>query len=454
MPAETHEETIGRKIGDLRAAGKALREKAPRSSHNLWIPTPDRDPMSLLEHSNKGRMSDLLPIRYGRMARSPFAFYRGTALLMAYDLSHTPQTGVHIQACGDCHALNFGIFATPERDMVFDINDFDETHPAPWEWDVKRLAVSAVLAARENGHGNATARSLAIGCVQSYRQRLAEFSLMSPLEIWYYRLDQATLLDAAPDEDARKRRRALFKKASENTIDTLFPKIVTSTEQTHRIKDAPPLLFHPVDSEADRCIRKALEEYRTSLPDERRALFDQYRLEDVAQKVVGVGSVGTRCYVALFFDDCNHPLILQFKEASRSVLEPYTKKSAYKNHGQRVVVGQRLMQSTSDIFLGWLFSQRQRHFYVRQLRDMKLSIPLADAPADQLMNYMGTCGWALARAHAKSGEAAVISGYLGESDRFAAAIADFAVLYADQTERDHARLVAEIKAGRIAASNE
>ncbi len=453
MSAESIDERVSRQK-EKWAMGKTLREKTPRSSQSAWVPSPDRDPISLIEHSNKGRMSDLLPIRNGRMARSPFAFFRGTASLMAYDLAQTPQTGIQVQACGDCHAANFGIFATPERDLVFDINDFDETHPAPWEWDVKRLAASLVLAARESGFGNGTAHSLATGCIQSYSKRLKEFSALSPLEIWYYQLDQATLLDAAPDEDARKRRKTLFKRAAEKTIDSLFPKIVNSTGETHRIKDAPPLLFHPVDSEAEECIQQALADYRTSLPDERRTLFDKYRLEDVAVKVVGVGSVGTRCFVALFFDECNHPLILQFKEARRSVLEPYTQKCKYTNQGQRVVVGQRLMQSTSDIFLGWLCSKRGYHFYVRQLRDMKYSIPFAGAPADQFMQYAYTCGWALARAHAKSGDAAIISGYLGESDRFATSIADFAVLYADQTEKDHARLVAEIKAGHIMASDE
>ncbi|QSA97844.1 DUF2252 domain-containing protein [Methylococcus sp. EFPC2] len=433
-------------------AGKSLRDKVPRQSHAGWKPPPARrDPIDVLIDSNKDRMPELVPIRYGRMLRSPFTFLRGSAGLMAYDLSSTPNTGVRVQACGDCHLLNFGLFATPERNLVFDINDFDETLPAPWEWDVKRLAASFAVAGRDNQLPDEEARDAAVACAGAYREKLRDYSKLSPLEVWYDRLDAETLIALAPDAKVKKYREEMAEKARVRIGDHLFPKIATSVGGHPRLIDQPPVLFHVADEDHEERVLEALEAYRLSLPDERRVLFDRYRLADSAVKVVGIGSVGTRCLVLLFFSAENHPLLLQFKEACPSVLEPYAGKSAYKNHGQRVVVGQRLMQSSSDIFLGWCRGRRGYDFFGRQIRDMKLSIPIEEISAKQLKRYAGLCGWTLARAHAKSGDAATISGYLGKSDVFDQAIGDFALAYADQTARDHAALVAAERSGRIEA---
>jgi uncharacterized protein (DUF2252 family) len=386
------------------------------------------------------------------MLESPFTFLRGSAALMAYDLSTLPKTDITVQACGDCHLLNFGLFATPERNLVFDVNDFDETHPAPWEWDVKRLAASIVVAARDQGLTDDDGRTAAVSCVRSYRERLREYSEMSPLEVWYTRLDMDMLIEMAPDEKSRKRRESLASKARERILENVFPKIVDAVGGRHRFVDQPPLLYHVDDDpEARQHWDEGLRAYRDTLPDERRVLFDRYRFEDWAMKVVGIGSVGTRCGVALFFSEDNHPLILQVKEANRSVLEPYTNPSRYQHQGQRVVVGQRLMQSSSDIFLGWARSSRGNDYYVRQLRDMKFSIPVDGCTAGQLDRYAEVCGWTLARAHAKSGDATTISGYLGKSDEFDEAMETFAVAYADQTEHDYAALVQAHKSGRIRA---
>jgi uncharacterized protein (DUF2252 family) len=383
------------------------------------------------------------------MLRSPFTFFRGSAGLMAHDLAQLPSTQVHVQACGDCHLVNFGLFATPERKLVFDINDFDETLPAPWEWDVKRLAASFAVAARDNGISDTKARDVATTCVRSYREHLREYSRMSPLEVWYARMDADYLIETAPDAETRKRREAYAKAASGRILDNLFPKISAQVAGRPRLVDQLPVLFHVADPGLEERVREALLLYRESLPDERRVLLDRYRLEDFAMKVVGIGSVGTRCWIALFFSEENHPLMLQFKEACHSVLEPYAGKSLYENQGQRVVVGQRLMQSSSDIFLGWMRGGRGYDFYVRQLRDMKFSVPLEGATALQLDRYAEICGWILARAHAKSGDSATISGYLGKTDNFDLAIGKFAVAYADQTERDHAALVKAVRAGRV-----
>ncbi len=437
---------------DLLSQGKALRDSVSRKSHADWKPSPKRrDPIEVLEESNRDRVPELVPIRYGRMLRSPFTFLRGSAGLMACDLSTTPTTRLRVQACGDCHLLNFGLFATPERNLVFDINDFDETLPAPWEWDVKRLAVSFAVAARANAYSDDDARAAAIECVTAYRERLRGYSNKSPLEVWYDRLDAQTLIDTAPDAKARKRREEITAKARQRIGEFLFPKISAEIGGRRRLIDQPPILFHVTDEDQEARIHEALEAYRESLPDERRVLFDRYRLEDFAAKVVGIGSVGTRCFIGLFFSPENHPLLLQFKEACPSVLEPYAGKSVYENHGQRIVMGQRLMQSSSDIFLGWMRGRRGYYFFGRQLRDMKFSIAIEDVSVVQLKRYAEMCGWTLARAHAKSGDAAAISGYLGKSDVFDQAIGEFALAYADQTERDHAALVAAVKVGRVEA---
>lgn len=439
-----------RSRGERQSKGKAMRSRITRASHAVWKPQDGRNVLEILEKSNVGRRTELVPIRHGRMLRSPFTFLRGSAALMAHDLAATPTTGIRVQACGDCHLLNFGLFATPERNLVFDINDFDETLPGPWEWDVKRLAASFVCAARDNHMSDETGRDAVRVCVQSYREKLREFSRMSPLEVWYTKFDMNQIIEMAPDEKARKLRMQLADKARKQVIENHFPKITEAVAGRHRFVEQPPVLVRVAEGR-DAEIRELMADYRESLSDDRRVLLDRYQFEDLALKVVGIGSVGTTCCIGLFFSEDNHPLILQFKQARRSVLEPYVGASAYDNQGQRVVRGQRLMQSSSDIFLGWLRTSRGDDFFVRQLRDMKLSIPMDGYSAKQLERYASICGWTLARAHAKSGDAASISGYLGKSDEFDDAIADFAVAYADQNEADHKTLVEAVKAGRLEA---
>ena len=432
------------------AAGQRLRHHVPREAHAVWkSPGHQRDVIAILEKSNRDRLKKLVPIRYGRMLRSPFTFLRGSAALMAHDLARGPRVGVNLQACGDCHLLNFGLFATPERNLVFDLNDFDETLPAPWEWDIKRLAASFAVAGRSSGITDSRARDAAVACVRAYREHLRGYSKMSPLEVWYSRLDTQTLLDMAPDAKARKFRQQLFDRAHERVMESAFPKIAEQVAGHPRIVDQPPIIYHVAEADFMERVLKSLAQYRESLSDERRLLFDRYRVVDAALKVVGIGSVGTRCFMALMFSEENHPLILQFKESCRSVLEPYAGKSRYQNQGQRIVMGQRLMQSSSDIFLGWMRSPGGRDYFVRQLRDMKISVPVEDITAPQLERYAEICGLTLARAHAKSGDAATISGYLGKGDSFDEAIGDFSMLYADQTERDHAVLVKAARAGRV-----
>ena len=432
--------------------GKALRQSLAHDRHAVWKgPTKTRDPVKILAASNRGRLPELVPIRFGRMLRSPFTFLRGSAGLMAHDLATTPSTNLRVQACGDCHLMNFGLFATPERNLVFDINDFDETLPAPWEWDVKRLAVSFAVASRDAGHSDAQAREAAIECVRAYREHLRDFSKMSPLQVWYDRIDERRLVEMAPDVETAKRRKKFAQKARQRIGEYLLPKISSEVGGRRRLLDQPPILFH-VDEKGDLVrAREAMEDYRLSLSDSVRVLFDRYRLEDIAVKVVGIGSVGMRCLVGLFSSDEGDPLLLQFKEACPSVLAPYAGDSVYPNQGQRVVTGQRLMQSSSDIFLGWTRGRKGHHFFGRQLRDMKFSFPIELAPPKGLRLYAEVCGWTLARAHAKSGDAATISGYLGRSDAFDQAIGRFALAYADQNARDHAALAAAASSGRIEA---
>jgi uncharacterized protein (DUF2252 family) len=453
MPKRNVESTAGFHVRSERlAAGKALRERVPRESHAEWTsPRKGRDPIAILDASNRGRLQELVPIRYGRMVRSPFTFLRGSAALMARDLATLPSTGIDVQACGDCHLLNFGAFATPERNLVFDLNDFDETLPAPWEWDLKRLVVSFQVAARDNRQSDDVGRRAVQECVRAYREHLRECSKMRPLEVWYKRMDAKDVIDAAPDAGARKFRQQIADRARERVLENLFPKIATLVGGRHRIVDQPPVLFHVAEPDFTERVEEGLADYRSTLSDDRRVLLDRYRLEDCALKVVGIGSVGTRCYIGLMFSEDGHPLILQFKEALRSVLEPYAGKSAYANQGQRVVAGQRLMQSSSDIFLGWVRGRRGYDFYVRQLRDMKMSMPVDGFSPVQLKLYARMCGWTLARAHAKSGDAATISGYLGKSDVFDRALGKFALAYADQVQKDHAALVKAIRSGRVQA---
>ena len=439
---------------ERRLLGKARREQMPRADHGNWTPAPDRrDPIEILEESSQGRVPELVPIRYGRMSANPFAFLRGSAALMAYDLASTPASGIRVQACGDCHLANFGLFATPERNLVFDLNDFDETLPAPWEWDLKRLAASFVVCGRQNGIPDRSCEAIARVLVDSYRSHLNEYAGMRVLDVWYSRLDDQTLIATAPNAEARRYRKRVTAKARASVTEYLFPKITGEVEGHRRLVDQPPLVYHlPEDAGMEERLRQILAIYQDSLSAHLRKLFDYYQFEDFAFKVVGVGSVGTRCFVLLLMADSHDPLLLQAKEARASVLEPYTEKSKFEHHGQRIVVGQRLMQSASDMFLGWMTSADGTHYYIRQLRDMKFSAPLDALDAKQLARYADMCGWVLARAHAKGGDAAMISGYLGKSDVFDQALGKFALAYADQNEKDYAAMVSAVKSGRLKAS--
>jgi len=438
--------------------GKALRAKVPRESHAEYEPARrGRDPLQMLERSSEGRMPELIPLRYGRMMQTPFSFYRGAAAIMAHDLSTTPVSGIRVQACGDCHLLNFGGFATPERKIIFDINDFDETLPGPWEWDLKRLATSFVVAGQNNGFKAKESREAALACVRSYRSDMAKYATMRALRVWYATIDVDEALATIGETERRRSAEKEVRKAiARSTPDQAFPKLTELKHGELVIKDIPPLIFHLQDATAKEFIARieaAFRAYRETLPDERRVLLDRYELVDVAAKVVGVGSVGTRCAVLLMMAGKDDPLFLQVKEARASVLEPYAGKSVYKNRGQRVVVGQRLMQSASDIFLGWTRTENG-DFYVRQLRDAKIK-PLVETQTPAVMLDYGTlCGRALARTHAKTGDAARIAGYVGKSDVFDEAIAEFAVAYADQNERDHRALLEAVGEGRIAAEME
>jgi uncharacterized protein (DUF2252 family) len=387
------------------------------------------------------------------MIPSPFVFYRGAAAIMAADLAHTPATGIRVQSCGDAHLMNFGAFATPERRVIFDINDFDETLPAPWEWDVKRLATSFLIASRSNGFSEADARKTALCCVRSYRERMAEFAQMRTLEVWYARLDLETILPRIKDQEAQKRlQRRVQKAEASDVLEVDFPKLVSVENGEPTIRDNPPLIYHlreQAGPEFEARVADAFARYRESLPDERRVLLDRYQRKDLAIKVVGVGSVGTFCAVILMMADVDDPLFLQVKEAGTSVLEPYAGKSIYANHGQRVVAGLRLMQSASDLFLGWTEGREGRHFYVRQLHDMKIKLLVELFTLKVMIQYAEYCGWALARAHARAGQPALIAGYLGKADQFDEAVADFATAYAGQNESDYKALVRAVRQGRI-----
>jgi len=436
-------------IAERRAAGKALRTKVPRSSHATWSPAPDRpDPISLLEESNRSRIAKLVPIRYGRMITSPFAFLRGSAVVMAGDLAMTPGTGIQVQACGDAHIANFGTYATPERNQVFDVNDFDETLPGPWEWDVKRLAASIVVAGRQNGFSAVSNRQAALNCLRTYRERMWEFGDMRHLDVWYSCIDEQGLLKRVGRTSRPFIDREL-EKAHWQTNVHVFPQLARQINGQYSIKDDPPLITHLDDDERTLWLHALLGGYEASLLDDRRVLFNRYHVVDLAQKVVGVGSVGTHCYIALLLGNADSdPLFLQIKEAQASVLERHLGPSAYANHAQRVVCGQHLMQAASDIFLGWT-SGGSIDCYIRQLRDMKGTPSLEHLDEGNFNVYVGLCGWTLARTHARSGDSASISGYLGTNDQFDRAVATFAQAYADQTERDHAALVAAARAGLV-----
>ena len=444
----------GQSPDEMMEFGKRLRDKVPRHAHATWRkPAGRADPIAQLQAADPERLPELVPLRYGRMLVSPFTFYRGAAGVMAADLAKTPASGLRVQACGDCHLLNFGGFATPERKIIFDINDFDETLPGPWEWDVKRLAASFVLAARSIGLSDGDGRDAAIAATRSYRKQLAEYSRMSPLEVWYASIDAEDVIGLAPNAAFRKQVQRRLAKATEHSGSEMdFPRLAGMVGGQIHIHDTPPLIFHPEELRAPdfkSTLETVLAAYRETLPDERRVLFDRYRPVDAAIKVVGIGSVGRACFIVLFMSASNDPLFLQVKEARESVLEPYAGASAYPHHGQRVVMGQRLMQPASDVFLGWVTGPGGRQFYVRQLRDAKIKPMIETFDAEILLIFGEACGWALARSHAKAGNGWKITGYLGGSDHFDTAMGRFALAYADQAEADHAKLKAAVRAGTV-----
>ena len=447
------------------AAGKAAREKASRSSHGDWEPAARRrNPVKLLEDQAKSRVQELVPIRYGRMLASPFTFFRGAAAIMAMDLAKTPQSGIQVQLCGDAHLSNFGVFAAPDRRLVMDVNDFDETLPGPWEWDLKRLAASFAIAGRDRDFTPKQTRRAVLRTVRSYREAMRNFAAMRNLEVWYARLDVDTLLaDVAKVADAKQMKAArknVAKAGKKNSLKA-FDRLVHEVDGEPRIISDPPLLV-PAGELVSEDERQALEErivemigrYRESLKGDRRHLFDSFRYVEMARKVVGVGSVGTRAWVLLMMGrDGQDPLFLQAKEAEASVLEPYLGASEFGNHGERVVEGQWLMQASSDVLLGWLpaiaWEGGKRDFYVRQLWDGKRSVEIETLPPEGLEIYGRVCGWTLARAHARSGDRIAIGAYLGKGDSFDQAIAEFSERYADQNELDYAALADAAKAGRV-----
>lgn len=442
---------FGPSVEQRMTMGKAIRDKVSRTSQAKWEPTAKREnPIELLRRSNQGRLHDLLPIRYGRMRRSPFAFFRGAASIMAADLATTPATGLRAQLCGDCHLLNFGGYGSPERRIVFDINDFDETLNGPWEWDVKRLATSVVLSGRELGFKDRQCRDAAGATVASYRVHLRDYAHMRALDAWYSHLEAGLLIERAKSSESKKFWRNLIEKAELQTDIHIFPKLTREKNGKRRFVDNPPLVYHPHDiGKIGIRVRELFLRYRHTLPEERRVILDRYHVIDIARKVVGVGSVGTRCDVALLMASESDPLFIQLKQALPSVLDPYAGTSRYKNHGERVVTGQRMLQAASDVFLGWARDERGHDYYFRQLRDMKMKIDLAKMTKVEWLEYVGVCGWTLARAHARTGAAARIGGYMGKNKLFDQAIEKFAVAYADQTERDHALLAKAIRAGRL-----
>jgi uncharacterized protein (DUF2252 family) len=447
--------------------GREARRQASRSSHAAYAPAPKRpDPVALLQRQARTRVPELVPIRYGRMLVSPFTFYRGAALIMASDLAHTPTSGIVVQCCGDAHLSNFGVFASPERKLVFDINDFDETHPGPWEWDVKRLAVSMLIAAEDRGFSLKDQERIVLETVQQYRVAIAQFAAMSNLEVWYAHIDIDVLLSQFASQlkqRAIKRTEKALAKARTRDSMSAFSKLTRTVDGQPRIAADPPLIV-PIEDLAQEHreeifdqLRERLQVYRDALPYDRRALMEQFHLVDFARKVVGVGSVGTRAWIALLFGrDLDDPLFLQLKEAEASVLERFLTRSRFSNHGERVVVGQRLMQASSDIFLGFLhvdagLDGKARDFYVRQLKDWKGSAEIERMVPNGMATYGRLCGWTLARAHARSGDPIAIAGYLGSGASFDRAIVEFAHAYATQNRRDYEALAAAVKTGAVAA---
>lgn len=434
--------------------GKGARQRVGRTALGEWSPGADReDPVAVLVGQGEGRVQDLLPIRHARMAQSPFAFLRGAAAVMSADLATTPDTGIIAQLCGDAHLANFGLYASPERILVFDVNDFDETLPGPFEWDVKRLVASVAVAAHDNGCGDEHARNAVEAAAQAYRTTMATMAQLDSLAVWYEMVDANQVADLVSKPKRRKQiEKSLASARKRTSLQALDKLTELGSDGRPQIKNQPPLLV-PIEGVDESVAKEVFSDYRSSLPDERRLLLDRYDLVDFAVKVVGVGSVGTRCFIALMMDrESGAPLFLQIKEAVTSVLAPYQRASRFRHQGHRVVAGQRLMQSASDIFLGWATGPAGRYFYLRQLRDMKGSADIDAMNHSELAQYAALCGGVLARAHARSGDRVSIAAYLGEGDKFDHAMGDFALTYADQTVTDWHALVQAIKSGKVKAA--
>jgi uncharacterized protein (DUF2252 family) len=455
-------------VAERVARGKAARAEVPRSSHATFEPAPHRpDPVKVLERQAKTRVPELVPIRYGRMLVSAFTFYRGAAMIMAGDLASTPRSGLTVQCCGDAHLSNFGVFASPERRLMFDLNDFDETLLGPWEWDVKRLAVSMLIAARDNGFAVSDQDQVVLDTVESYRTAMAGFAAMNNLDVWYSHLDIEAVLKELGSQlqpaQVKRTKKALAKARTKDSMSA-FSKLTHVVDGEARIVAEPPLIvpIHDLAQGAEReemfeGLHELLRSYRQTLEYDRRVLLEEFYLTDIARKVVGVGSVGTRAWIALMLGrDGQDPLFLQLKEAEASVLEEFLGPSEFANHGERVVTGQRLMQASSDIFLGWLHVEEgidggNRDFYGRQLKDWKGSAEIEQMKPSGLSAYGRLCGWTLARAHARSGDRIAIAAYLGKGTVFDRAIVEFSRAYAEQNERDYRALAKAIKSGRITA---
>jgi uncharacterized protein (DUF2252 family) len=468
MPTITHTRPTHLSVAERVALGKAARAAVPRSTHALFTPAPDRpDPIDLLQRQAADRVPELVPIRYGRMLVSPFTFYRGGALIMASDLSTTPRTGLDVQCCGDAHLSNFGVFASPERQLVFDLNDFDETLPGPWEWDVKRLAASILIAALNNGFAVKDQERAVLDTVREYRTAMAQFASMTNLDVWYAHMDvDRKIAELAPQlkTEMIARARKTIDKARTRDSMTAFSKLTHVVDGKVRIVDQSPLIV-PLDrliaEGEDRLtfdvLRELLRSYRDTLEYDRRKLLEQFTIADFARKVVGVGSVGTRAWIGLMLGrDGEDPLFLQMKEAQASVLEEFLGPSEFSSHGQRVVVGQRLMQASSDIFLGWVHVDlgvdgQSRDFYGRQLKDWKGSAEIEQMVPKGMAAYGQLCGWTLARAHARSGDRIAIASYLGHSDSFDRAIVEFSKAYAERNQLDYQALADAVSSGRITA---
>ena len=453
---------------DRVARGKAARAEVPRSSHAVFEPSPNRpDPLELLERQAATRVPELVPIRYGRMLVSPFTFYRGAALIMAHDLAATPRSGLTVQCCGDAHLSNFGVFASPERRLVFDLNDFDETLPGPWEWDVKRLAVSMLIAAINNGYAVDEQERIVLDAVEEYRTAMARFAGMKNLDVWYAHMDIESAMQELGSQlkpkMAKRTEKALARARTRDSMSA-FSKLTEVVDGKARIVDQAPLIV-PVEAlvpegERDQLfegLHQLLRAYRNTLEFDRRVLLEEFELADFARKVVGVGSVGTRAWIALMLGrDGEDPLFLQVKEAEASVLEEFAAPSEFSNHGERVVVGQRLMQASSDIFLGWLhvdagLDGQARDFYGRQLKDWKGSAEIEEMIPKGMAMYGRLCGWTLARAHARSGDRIAIAAYLGHGSSFDRAVLEFSKAYAEQNDRDYQRLTAAVASGELVA---